>query len=94
MVTRRYLARPPLSGLIDPYQMYHATGKTHVALSTPATCECLRPCYSYNMSQKNKVKERVKQVRIYEKEHGVLRRLAFRKNTTAAEIIRQLIKEA
>jgi hypothetical protein len=46
------------------------------------------------MSQKNKVKERVKQVRIYEKEHGVLRRLAFRKNTTAAEIIRQLIKEA
>ena len=28
------------------------------------------------------------------KEHGVLRRLAFRKSTTIAEIIRQLIKEA
>jgi hypothetical protein len=33
-------------------------------------------------------------VRIYKKEHGVLRRLAFRKHTTIAAIIRQLIKEA
>jgi hypothetical protein len=37
-------------------------------------------------------KEQIKQVRIYQKEHGILRRLAFRKNTTVAEIIRQLIK--
>jgi hypothetical protein len=41
-----------------------------------------------------KKKEPLKQVRIYEKEHGILRRLAFRKKTTIAEIIRQLIKEA
>ena len=34
------------------------------------------------------------QVRIYKKEHGILRRLAFRKDTTIAEVIRQLIKEA
>jgi hypothetical protein len=38
------------------------------------------------------------QVRIYKKEHGILRRLAFRKSlkepTTIADIIRQLIKEA
>jgi hypothetical protein len=34
------------------------------------------------------------QVRIYKKEHGILRRLAFRKSTTIAEVIRQLIKEA
>jgi hypothetical protein len=39
-----------------------------------------------------KKKEPLKQVRIYQKEHGVLRRLAFRKNTTVAEIIRQIIK--
>jgi hypothetical protein len=32
------------------------------------------------------------QVRVYEKEHGILSRLAFRKNTTIAEIIRLLIK--
>jgi hypothetical protein len=32
-------------------------------------------------------------VRVYKKEHGVLRRLAFRKRTTIAAIIRQLIKE-
>jgi len=37
-------------------------------------------------------KQELKQVRIYKKEHGVLRRLAFRKNTTIAEIIRLLIK--
>lgn len=37
-------------------------------------------------------KEQLKQVRIYEKEHGILRRLAFRKRTTIAAIIRQLIK--
>jgi hypothetical protein len=41
-----------------------------------------------------KKKELLKQVRIYQKEHGILRRLAFRKNTTVAEIIRQLIKGA
>jgi len=41
-----------------------------------------------------KKKEAVVQVRIYQKEHGVLRRLAFRKNTTIAELIRQLIKGA
>jgi hypothetical protein len=41
-------------------------------------------------------KEQLVQVRIYKKEHGVLRRLAFRKSlkqpTTIADIIRQLIK--
>jgi hypothetical protein len=42
----------------------------------------------------SKQKEALKQVRIYQKEHGILRRLAFRKNTTIAEIIRQLIKDA
>jgi hypothetical protein len=46
-------------------------------------------------------KELLKQVRIYQKEHGVLRRLVMRKNigkpkneVTVADIIRQLIKEA
>jgi hypothetical protein len=39
-------------------------------------------------------KEQLAQVRIHKKEHGVLRRLAFRKHTTIAAIIRQLIKEA
>ena len=34
------------------------------------------------------------QVRIYKKEHGILRRLAFRKGTTIAEVIRQLVKGA
>ena len=38
------------------------------------------------------VKETYGHVRIYKKEHGILRRLAFRKNTTIAEVIRQLIK--
>jgi hypothetical protein len=45
-------------------------------------------CYDGRM----KKKEPVVQVRIYQKEHAVLRRLAFRKNTTVAEIIRRLIK--
>jgi hypothetical protein len=31
-------------------------------------------------------------VRIYKKEHGILRRMAFRKRATIAAIIRQLIK--
>lgn len=39
-------------------------------------------------------KESIVQVRIYKKEHGILRRLAFRKNTTIAAIIRKLIQEA
>jgi hypothetical protein len=39
-------------------------------------------------------KEGLVQVRIYKKEHGVLRRAAFRKNVKIADIIRQLIKEA
>jgi hypothetical protein len=46
------------------------------------------------MGKTQKPKEKVKQVRIYQKEHGILRRLAFWKNTTVAEIIRQLIKDA
>jgi hypothetical protein len=37
-------------------------------------------------------KEDQVQVRIYKKEHGVLRRLAFRKKTTIAAIIRDFIK--
>jgi hypothetical protein len=45
------------------------------------------------MPKTNKVMEKVKRVRIYKKQHGVLRRLAFRKNTTVAGIITQLIKE-
>lgn len=39
-------------------------------------------------------KEQVVQVRIYKREHGILRRLAFRKNVKIADIIRQLIKQA
>jgi hypothetical protein len=39
-----------------------------------------------------KKKEPIGQIRIYKKEQGVIRRLAFRKRTTAAEIIRLLIK--
>jgi hypothetical protein len=34
------------------------------------------------------------QVRIYKREHGVLRRLAFRKGVSIAVVIRQLLKEA
>ena len=37
-------------------------------------------------------KEPLGQIRIYKKEQGLIRRLAFRKNTTAAEVIRSLIK--
>lgn len=48
-------------------------------------------CYDRGM-QKRKRELATAQVRIYQKEHGVLSRLAFRKNTTIAEIIRQLIK--
>jgi hypothetical protein len=39
-----------------------------------------------------KEKEKLVHVRVYEKEHGILRRLSFRKSTTIAEVIRQLIK--
>jgi hypothetical protein len=39
-----------------------------------------------------KEKEKLVHVRVYGKEHGILRRLAFRKGTTIAEVIRQLIK--
>jgi hypothetical protein len=35
-------------------------------------------------------KEPLVHVRIYQKEHGVLRRLAFRKNTTIASIVGEL----
>jgi hypothetical protein len=46
----------------------------------------------YDGSMKNKAAEKAtKQVRIYPKEYGILRRLAFRKNTTIAVIIRQLV---
>jgi len=41
-----------------------------------------------------KQKELLKQIRIYQKEHGILRRLAFRKHVTVAAVIRQLIKSA
>jgi hypothetical protein len=37
-------------------------------------------------------KEPIVRVRIYKKGHGIIRRLAFRKNTTASEVIRSLIK--
>jgi hypothetical protein len=37
-------------------------------------------------------KEQFVHVRIYKREHGVLRRLAFRKNTSIAEVIRLAIK--
>jgi hypothetical protein len=46
------------------------------------------------MNQKKKAEKASKQVRLYPKEYGILRRLAFRKRTSAAAIIRQLIKEA
>jgi hypothetical protein len=41
-----------------------------------------------------KEKEKLVHVRVYGKEHGILRRLAFRKGTTIAEVVRQLIKDA
>ena len=44
------------------------------------------------MPKKKKPHEPLGQIRIYKKEQGIIRRLAFRKNTTAAEIIRKLIK--
>jgi len=40
----------------------------------------------------NKKKEPLGQIRVYKKEQGIIRRLAFRKGITAADIIRQLIK--
>jgi len=40
-----------------------------------------------------KKKEPLKQVRIYQKEHGLLRRLAFRKNTTISEIVRRALED-
>jgi len=58
---------------------------------------CARLWYDEDMEKK----EPLKQVRIYQKEHGILRRLVMRKNlgkpkneVTIADIIRQLIKEA
>ena len=56
MVTRRYLARP-LSADYDPYQQLRATLKLQLALSTPATPETWRTCYSYNMRQNENVIE-------------------------------------
>jgi hypothetical protein len=44
-------------------------------------------CYNRGMA-----KEPIVRIRIYKKEQGIIRRLAFRKNITAAEVIRQLIK--
>jgi hypothetical protein len=44
------------------------------------------------MNKKKAADRATKQVRIYPSEYGILRRLAFRKNTTIAEIIRLLIK--
>jgi hypothetical protein len=49
----------------------------------------LGPWYDRDMA---KEKEKLVHVRVYGKEHGILRRLAFRKSTTIAEVIRQLIK--
>jgi hypothetical protein len=46
------------------------------------------------MAKKKPAEKATKQVRLYPKEFGILRRLAFRKSTTIAEVIRQLIKEA
>jgi hypothetical protein len=46
------------------------------------------------MKKKRKAEKATEQVRLYKKEYGILRRLAFRKNTTIAEIIRKLIKDA
>lgn len=37
-------------------------------------------------------KEPIVRIRIYKKEQGIIRHLAFRKNTTSAEVIRQLIR--
>lgn len=44
------------------------------------------------MVKKKKAEKAIKQVRLYQKEYGVLWRLAHRKHTSIAEIIRQLIK--
>jgi hypothetical protein len=68
-----------------PASMLH---KPHVGITPRLHFECV-VSLEYGKHQK---KEGLKQVRIYQKEHGILRRLAFRKNTTVAEIIRQLIK--
>ena len=42
---------------IDPYQQLRATLKLQLALSTPATPETWRTCYSYNMRQNENVIE-------------------------------------
>jgi hypothetical protein len=53
-----------------------------------------------NSCYDDRMKERLVQIRIYEKEHGILRRLAVRKSigrtkvTTVADVVRQLVKEA
>lgn len=44
------------------------------------------------MVKKKPAEKATKQVRLYPKEFGIIRRLAFRKNTTPAEIIRLMIK--
>jgi hypothetical protein len=44
------------------------------------------------MQKKTAANKATEQVRLYPREYGVLRRLAFHKNTTIAEIIRLLIK--
>jgi hypothetical protein len=46
------------------------------------------------MTKKKPAEKATKQVRLYPKEYGVLRRLAHRKHISIAEVIRQLIKEA
>lgn len=52
------------------------------------------PHLMYDIVFNMKEKEPLKQVRIYQKEHGVLRKLSFRKGLTIAEIIREIVKLA
>jgi hypothetical protein len=82
--TRRF--EEPLSTYF--YTLIHTSCVN--ALSTGWGLTVYGVCYHRAMALKQELA--TAQVRIYKKEHGVLRRLAFRKNTTIAEIIRQLIK--
>jgi hypothetical protein len=75
--------------VLDLLTGYHAASGASGALWTTGLA-VQNPGYDGCMKQA----EQQVHVRIYKKEHGILRRLAFRKNTTIAAIIRLLIKEA
>jgi hypothetical protein len=63
-----------------------------VDLSPRQRVRVIAPWYAKGMVNKKTADNATKQVRLYPKEYGVLWRLAHRKHTTIAEIIRSLIK--